>query len=323
MAIQALDLNRTKRIETLQQFLTDLLENKGMKQQAIADAIGFSHTYIWSFRKEGKASDEFLQALEKYMQEMGEPVSVPDYAPAALRMDFITTQDAKEILGLCQATVALNGIGAVLGNAGTGKTHTLQEFARRNPNAVFIRAHGMMSRHGLLKTIARAIGSTPDGRGEDMLEDIIETLRSQPRVLIIDEIEQLMPAKNITKIEILRTIHDETKDYGNSLIIAGPGWVEQKLKRRTIGENYGQIDSRIDYLYKTKGLLQDEIMTITKSYNATDDARKYIAGLITQTTKGGIRYLSKLLKKCLDEASVHDGVITLDVVKRATAMMML
>lgn len=324
MATPVIQLDMAKRIERLQHFLTELIDIRGVKQQDIANAIGKSHTYIWSFRKEGKGSEEFLQALERYMQDYGAlDESEGAITTSCPQTEFIHTRDAKSILGLCKATVAINGIGAILGNAGTGKTHALKEYVQQNPDAVFIRANGMMSRYGILKAIAKAIGTTPDGKGEEMLEDIIEELQAHPRVLIVDEIEQLMPAKNITKIEILRTIHDETKDYGNSLIIAGPVWVEQKLKKRTIGENYGQIDSRIDYSYKTKGLSQEEILSIAKDYPTTDEARKHIAGLITNTSKGGIRWLSKLLKKCMDEAGMHDGVITLEVVKRASSMMML
>lgn len=322
MTMALVDMNRSQRIEVLQQFLTELIEKRGIKQQDIADAIGKSHTYIWSFRKEGKASEEFLQRLEQYMDEMNAS-RLKSYASFMGNVDFVRTKDAGNILGLCVATEKMNGIGAVLGNAGTGKTHALKEYVKHNPKAVFIRANGMMSRWGLLKAIGKAIGTTIEARGEEMLEEIIETLQQQPRVLIVDEIEQLMPAKNITKIEILRTIHDETKEFGNSLIIAGPVWVEQKLKKRTVGENYGQIDSRIDYLYKTEGLTQDEIMTVMKDFQATEDARKYIASLITRTSKGGIRWLSKLLQKCLDEASLKDGMITLDVVRSATSMMML
>ncbi|MEF2965643.1 ATP-binding protein [Paenibacillus sp. M1] len=323
MGMALLDMNKTKRIDTLQQFLTDRIDRQGVKQKEIADAIGKSHTYIWNFRKTGQASEEVLTALEKYMYDTIGPQPATLEVAATKRADFVKTKDASNILGLCVATETMNGIGAVLGNAGTGKTHALKEYASRNDKAVFIRANGMMSRSGLLKAIAKAVGATPAGRGEEMLEDIIETLRETPRVLIIDEIEQLMPAKNITKIEILRTIHDETKDYGNSLIMAGPVWVEQKLKKRTIGENYGQIDSRIDYLYKTEGLSRDEILSILQDYDMNDAAKSQIVSLITRTSKGGIRWLSKLLQKCLDDASVGSGLITAETVKNATAMMML
>jgi type II secretory pathway predicted ATPase ExeA len=327
MGLAVLDTNtdRDKRTKALLDFVEDMIENKGVTQQSIAEAIGKSHTTLWAFRKKGEASESFLEDLERYKNEvMDKSRDSIQQSMFTGTFDFIRTADANNILGLCVATESVNGIGVVLGNAGTGKTFTLQEYAAKNPKAVYIRADCLMSRKELLKEIGRKIGATIEGGSvREIMLDVMEALANNPRVIIIDEIEQLMPEKNITKIEILRTIHDGTKKYGNSMIFAGPLSVEYKLKKRNVRENYGQIDSRIDYVYKTHGLSGDEIRSILSGFNMTESACEDLANLVLRTTKGGIRWLSKILKKCTDITGSHGGNITRDTLGAAVKMMMI
>ncbi|WP_427340866.1 AAA family ATPase [Caloranaerobacter sp. DY30410] len=315
------------RVERLQEFLNDLIERKGISQKEIADKLKVSHSLIWKFRKKGEASEKFIDELEKFEKEyMDSQINSPVVKQVAFTgtFDFIRTRDAENIIGLCMATESINGIGVVIGNAGTGKTRALKEYAKNNPKAVYIRADCLMSAKGLLKEIGRQIGAEIEGTDiRDMMYSIVDNLSINPKTIIIDEVEQLMPANSIRKIEIIRTIHDLTKEYGNSLIMAGPPIVEHKLKKRSIKENYGQIDSRIDYLYKTQGLSKDEIMNILDGFNITESAKQDITNLVLRTTKGGIRWLSKILKKCTDIASVEDGTITRETLKKATSIMMI
>lgn len=323
MAMLAIDLNKNNKNQELRDFLNDLIEYKGIKQQDIADAIGKSHTALWKFRKDGEGSEDLVKLLEIYREDYIKQISSAPQTKYSAN-SFLKTVDANNILGLCVATEAANGIGAVLGNAGTGKTYALKEFAKNNPKAVYLRADCLMSKRELLKEIARAVGAPVEGTSvRDYLMNIIEHLTYSPKVIIVDEIEQLMPSKNVSKIDVLRTIHDETKDYGNSLIIAGPIWVEHKLKKRTVGENYGQIDSRIDYLYRTQGLLREEIHSILdlNDWNFTARAKDYIANLVSKTTKGGIRWLTKVLERSIDVTGT--GTVDIEQVKIATGMMML
>jgi hypothetical protein len=99
--------------------------------------------------------------------------------------------------------------------------------------------------------------------------------------------------------------------------------VEHHFKKRNMNENYGQIDSRIDYVYKTQGLSEVELMKILSEFNVVDSAKADITKLIMRTTKGGIRWLTKIINKCLDIAESEDGVINKSVVKSATTMMMM
>lgn len=327
MGAAVLDIQRADRVERLQDFVNDLINNKGISQQSIAKAIGFSHSQIFVFRKEGKGSDDFLNALEGYKKEVtGDQETQESTKPVSFNgnMDFIPTRDAKYILALCKATEEVNGIGMVLGNAGTGKTHTLKEYTKISSKAVYIRADCLMRVKDILKEIGKNIGTDIDwGSEREMMLELIKALQENPRCIIIDEVEQLMPEKSIRKMEVLRTIHDKVKDYGNSIIMAGPLTVEYTIKKRTAKENYGQIDSRIDYIYKTQGLSKEEIGSILSGFGFTEKAWEYTCNMALKTTKGGIRWLTKFIMRCSDVASVRNGVIDQDTVKDAVGMMMI
>lgn len=327
MTNSTIDLSRPERVSKLQEFINDMLNNKGVTQQAIAKALGVSHSQISVFKKDGKGSDDFLNAVERYQAEImdtqnqSEKPTERKHTPS---LDFIRTADASNIMGLCVAAESINGIGVVLGNAGTGKTYTLEEFARFSTKAVYIKVNCAMNLKNLIKWIGKNIGIEVEGSSVwDMMYCIIEELKINPKTIIIDEVEQLMQGNSIKKVEVLRHIHEDSKKYGNCLIMAGPLFIEHILKKRSIKENYGQVDSRINYMYKTTGLSREEIMSILEDYDATENAKAEIAGLTLKTNKGGIRFLTNLLGKCVDIAAMEGTAITREVVVKASRMMMI
>lgn len=310
------------RIDELKTFIISLIDS-GVTQTEIGKKLGYSRSQVSKFIDGGKVSDEFLAAVEKLKEEYPEQKEVK-VKKSLKDLDFILTRDAKNILGVCKATESINGFSAILGNAGTGKTETVKQFVKNSSNAVYIRCNCLMATRDILKAIARACGTVLQANSKsEMFEELIEYLIQNPKVLIFDEIDQIMPIKNINKIETIRNLHDIVKEYGNSLIMVGSLAVEHHFKKRNMNENYGQIDSRIDYVYKTQGLNEAELLNVLSEFDITDSAKIEIVNLILRTTKGGIRWLTKILNKCLDIAQFEGGAITKDIVSSATKIMML
>jgi type II secretory pathway predicted ATPase ExeA len=153
-----------------------------------------------------------------------------------------------------------------------------------------------------------------------MKDNLVEFLKENPKTLIIDEVDKLFQANSIKKVEVLRDIQEETSEFGNTLILAGAPFIRDLMKRRTLRENYGQVDSRMDYIYETQGLSEKEIGGILEGFKMDKAAHKHITSLVIKTTRGGIRWLSKILTRCADIAG--EGSITLEVVMEACSMMM-
>lgn len=308
-------------------FIKSLID-KGITQTEIGRKLGYSRSQVNKFIEGGKVSDEFLAAVDKLIKEYDavdtEVKDETQFKNNLKELDFVLTRDAKNILGVCKATESINGFTAILGNAGTGKTEAVKHFVKNNNKAVYIRCNCLMATRDILKAIARACGTTLQANSKsDLFEEIVDYLIDNPRVLIFDEIDQIMPIKNVNKIETLRNLHDTVREYGNSLIIVGSLAVEHQLKKRNMSENYGQIDSRIDYLYKTQGLSETEIMQVASEFDITDEAKIEMSNLILRSTKGGIRWFAKILDKCLDIARMEGSSITKDIVKDATSIMMI
>jgi DNA transposition AAA+ family ATPase len=308
--------------EELRLFVKNLIDN-GAKQTEVGKELGVSRSQIHKFINGGNVSEEFLEQVELMYQKHDNYVS-----PLQMKvedLEFIKTEDATSILGMLAFTEEMNGFGTVLGNAGTGKTETVQHYVNElSTNAVYIRCNCLMATRDIMKAIGKACGIMLHLSSKaEMFNDLVEHLIAHPKMLIFDEIDQIMPNRNINKIETIRNLHDIIKDYGNSIVLVGSLAVEHQLKKRGVSENYGQIDSRIDYMYKTQGLQESELIGIISRFNISEQAQMEVVNIIHKTTKGGIRRLTKILKKCVDLASLKDGHITKDIVREATQIMMI
>lgn len=311
------------RINELKGFIISLIDS-GVTQTEIGKRLGYSRSQVSKFTDGGKVSNEFLSAVEKLQTEYPSKTEVKEVKKSLEELDFILTRDAKNILGVCKATESINGFSAILGNAGTGKTESVKHFVKNSSNAVYIRCNCLMATRDILKAIAKACGTVLQANSKsEMFEELIEYLINNPKTLIFDEIDQIMPIKNINKIETIRNLHDIVKEYGNSLIMVGSLAVEHHFKKRSMNENYGQIDSRIDYVYKTQGLTEAELLSILSEFNINEAAKMEIVNLILRSTKGGIRWMTKIINKCLDIARLEGGEITKAIVNSATKIMML
>ncbi len=240
----------------------------------------------------------------------------------AQEMGFINTLDADRILAVCVVTEQSCGIGVILGAAGTGKTFAVKYFAERSDKAVYIKVDGVMNCSNLIRHISRKCGfEVPPGSIWEMKNSLIEFLQTNPKTLIIDEADKLFQANSIKRVEILRDIHEETAGNGTALILAGAPFIESFLSRRTIKENYGQIDSRIDYGYKTLGLTAKEIQKAISGMKIDQKAQKAIAETVLKSSRSSIRCLAKILARCFDIAG-DEMVTTATVVQACNIMMM-
>ncbi|QGP91682.1 AAA domain protein [Neomoorella glycerini] len=324
--------------EELREFFADLVENQGKRITDLAKNIGYSHTMLSRFIKDGYCSSQFLEAAAQfrasYLEQVKSVAEVAAGVEAIKRQsiewrgewDYIPTNDAVAVLGFVDEVWRLHEMGAILGHPGTGKTRGVQEYCKINPKAVYVRADVTMSSKELLLEIGEALGENLSyGSRRSMMRRIINRLREEPRILIIDEADLLAAGYTVNKMEILRSIYDETKPYGNALLLVGMPRLEAFLKKGpSLKENLSQFDSRMGLVLRMGGLKREEIEAILDKVNCTPGARQMLVNIIMKTSKGGIRQLTKILGRCLDLALENgDGVITDEIVREATRMLML
>lgn len=324
--------------EELRKFFVDLVENQGKRITDLAKNMGYFHTMLSRFIKDGYCSGQFLEAAAQFRVSYLEQVQSTVEAAAGVEAikqqglewrgewEYIPTNDAVAVIGFIDEVWWLHEMSAILGHPGTGKTRGAQEYCKINPKAVYVRADVTMSSKELLLEIGEALGENLGyGSLRSIMRRIIGKLREDPRILIIDEADLLVVGYSVKKLEILRTIYDETKTHGNAILLVGMPRLEAFLKKGpSLKENLSQFDSRMGFVLRMAGLKREEVEAVLDRVKCTPGARQMLINIIMKTSKGGIRQLTKILGRCMDLATENgDGTITEEIVREATRMLML
>lgn len=123
------------------------------------------------------------------------------------------------------ATAPRMGMG--YGNFGLGKTFSLERIAALK-NALLLRAAQTWSKKSVLERLCFELGLDTQGGSGRMYERVLDELRREDRIIIIDEIDALLRSEKVTVLELFRDIHDETSTV---LYMIGMEEANSKLKR--------------------------------------------------------------------------------------------
>lgn len=105
------------------------------------------------------------------------------------------TDNYKFVRGVCREAQGEQIARAISWHAGTGKTYAARNFAATNPNVFYVCALGDMSKRDLLIALCKAMGLPAAYRSSDMLQSILEKIRTLNNpLIIIDEFDELKDA---------------------------------------------------------------------------------------------------------------------------------
>ena len=192
---------------------------------------------------------------------------------------FVKTKNVKKFVSLMDRLKKLPPnipkLALVYGNHGLGKTRTLIWWATKN-DAIYIRANNDITQNGLLKEILLDLNINPYHSMQDNLDEILKYLKTDPKIIIVDEVDYLF-SRNA--IEILRDIQDST---GTPIVLSGMGNVDMKIAR------YKHFDDRLYRKLKFEPYDENDITEILSEMtdlNFTPDAIKYLATRTNQFRK--------------------------------------
>lgn len=194
----------------------------------------------------------------------------------------------------------------MIGCPGTGKTTALREYTRQRENTYYINCWPYMGTRDLLDAIAEAMGVTlRAGSIMRAVNRLIEELNKRPGALLIyDEAENLR-GQNAKKLDMLRKLCDETP---TSALLAGTLVLRDALTRGGNGPlNMAQITRR-NRVIPMDGVSANEVREMLREYDLTEDARKGLTEIATDTIHGGMGNFVELLNICLNVA--QGGTIT-------------
>lgn len=238
---------------------------------------------------------------------------------------FLKSKDAAMVMAVAKACQDEHLLGCVTGKTGLGKTFTLKTYANHFDKVVYIECDDSMNGRDLIAEIEEGIG-LPEGKTTKRKR--IQALRKFFRMhkgylIIIDEADKLINRDTISKLEILRNLHDGTDegivtDESNvGIIIAG------ELKLESLIKTYDErLANRIDQRYKLNGLTREEVIQYTEGLDITDRAVEELISRATNSRNGCFRLLRRTMKN-VKRVLGNRTKITLDVIKEASEMMML
>lgn len=298
----------------------EFLVSKGISQNNLADRLGINKSYMVGFMKEGskyKYASKVEPLLSKYIANFTQEKTSKD-----LELAYIITRDVKGIEISIENAMINREMGVIIGEAGTGKSRAIKEYAAKNGGRVVLfEATTETSKRMLLVGLENKLNVCFKGSLDDKIRGIASELARTSKILIIDESEHLP----FRALECLRRIYDFSN---TALILVGT----RKLKNNLtgIGRNdyneYGQLSSRIGAKWELKGLCyenkegfkNDDLKALCKYFELED---KNAIELVFNLARGNFRKSEKLLKRARDFAD--NAKIELKHIEVAASFLML
>ena len=228
--------------------------------------------------------------------------------------ELLHTRDAQGVIAVCQSCQDYIGMGMITGKSGFGKSFALKCYAK-GAKVAYIECNESMTARDLIKVIERRL-SLPHVAGsvDDRMDNIKDFFNAnRGYLLIIDEADKLITKYTQKKAEILRNIFDQAEI---GLVLAG----EPALKRM-VGTYIPRVANRIAFRYELEGLSPDEARSYISERRFEDEASGEMVRRATNERYGCFRLLNRTMEN-VKRVMPGDNVITLDAVRKASAMMM-
>jgi len=189
-----------------------------------------------------------------------------------------------------------NEMAVFFGKSGTGKTEAAKHYATANDGVIYYRCNPAITAGELLLGILRKLTESFNSYASlnQRILDIQFHLRREPRLIILDEADQL----TVRTLEMVRAIYDENTC---GLVLMGEPEILDLLQHgRQMRVNLARMYGRVGYKVEIKPPTMDEIKTIIEhrgyvlSMPLIGEIREWISDA------GELRRLAKLLDRAED-----------------------
>ncbi len=304
----------------LKEMILRYMKKHNLSKTAFAKRIGYDRSVISSYIS-GTYAAKNLKPLEeriiRFLESSGaltEGQAIDATNTVTSTIELSPTEDAKQILAVCQSCQEEQEIGIIIGRTGYGKSYTLGQYAKLNRVAL-IECDDSMATGDLVKAIERILGFRGKGSIWNRTCKIKEFFIDNPGyLLIIDEADKLITKETQKKLEIIRAIYDQSSV---GIVIAG----EEKLEY-LIASFLQRFANRIGYSIKLQGLKKEDVYEYLKEYNFTPEALEIMVNRATNKRTGCFRLINRTLRRILKIADSNE-LITKEIVEEASEMMLL
>jgi len=255
-------------------------EGKRISQTKAAQALGYSGGVISSY-KAGTYNGNVKMLEEKIEGWLAREARRLD----RLDVPIAETSTLEKIRTACTIAQDEGDIAVIIGEAGTGKTTALRQYAAENHSAILIEVDPSFSQIVLMHEIARALGLDTKGGQAAVVERVMGALTGRDAVLIIDEADYL----SANALELLRRVVNDKS--GTGVVLAGLPRLEYKI--RNLRNDHQQLQSRIGVFLRVDRMKRADADKIVGGVWAS--APKEVRGAFAETAKGSVRTLVKLM----------------------------
>jgi hypothetical protein len=304
--MEAKKVNRAEFIGELKKFLKD----NGWSLSAMATAAGLSSATLSQF-----AADKYPGDWDGVRVKLDAVmVREADKAGAPVRESvFVETSASRRVFHIARNCHLTGDIGVCYSQAGLGKTESVREYARQNPDAILIEADPGYTAEVLFRELReRLSGATHHMSMHDSFLDCCTRLRNSGRLLIIDEAEQL-PYR---ALELVRRLHDKT---GIGILMVGMPTLLANLKGRK-GE-YAQLYSRVGIAMRLPTLAEKDVAAMLDMLLPGIDGG--VRKTFREESSGNARRLCKMVNRSRHIAHTSNTSVTAETVRAAAGMVKL
>lgn len=302
----------TNALSTAEQVKNLIDKSKDLTIDKVSKQIGVSRTKLSQYLNGTYPSDttDLEKALGEFLEEQKslEEASKVDRA-------FFESKDARQIIAICQSCHQTQGLGVLIGNSGYGKTHTLRRYAEL-PKVAYVEADDSMGVRDLVDAIESAVG-LPSMYGSiykrtNRIKDFFNV--NTGYLLIVDEADKLISKYTVKKMEVLRTIFDQSSA---AVLVAGEPVLESMLRGYD-----ARFANRIDFFVALKGLSREEVIEYLSDLDIDKRATEELVVRATNPQSGCFRLFNRTLRNVFRLVK-EDERITYKQISEASAMMLL
>ena len=257
-------------------------EGKRISQVKAAQALGYSSGVISAYKSQTYNGDVatlerkieiWLSREARRLEQLEIPVAETTVMDKVRRAITIAQDEAD--------------IAVIIGDAGTGKTTALRQYAKEDPSAIMIEVDPSFTQITLMHEIARALGVETKGAHNVVVERVIEALSGRDAVLIVDEADYLSDSA----LEILRRVINDKSHTG--VVLVGLPRLEYKI--RNLRNDHQQLQSRIGVMVKLGKLTKTDASKIVSG--VWKDVAKDTLAAFADAASGSTRTLTKLMSR--------------------------